>query len=67
MNIWKEIEGAGGGIVADDTLEGTKKLLADWGKLSNEQKLEMGKRAQSAFKEHFAIDPVAQRFSEAVA
>ena len=67
VNIWKEIEGAGGGIVADDTLEGTKKLLAHWGKLSNEQKLEMGKRAQSAFKEHFAIDPVAQRLSEAIA
>ena len=67
VNIWKEIEGAGGGIVADDTLEGTKKLLAHWGKLSDEQKLEMGKRAQSAFKEHFAIDPVAQRFSEAIA
>ena len=67
VNICKEIEQAGGGIVAVDTLEGTKSLLAHWGNLSDEQRAEMGKRAHNAFKKHFAIEPVAKRFSEAIA
>ncbi|HKZ36777.1 MAG TPA: glycosyltransferase [Chryseolinea sp.] len=67
VNICKEIERAGGGFVADDTLEGTKSLLSQWGNLSDDQRVEMGKRAHNAFKKHFAIEPVAKRLSEAIA
>ncbi len=66
VNIWKEIKAAGGGIVADDTLEGVKNLFVTWGNLSNEQKREMGRRAQNTFEKNFAIDPVAQRLADAV-
>lgn len=66
VNIWKEIREAGGGIVADDTATGTENLLVHWGNLSREEKLEMGRNANHAFKEKFAIGPAANSLLRAV-
>lgn len=66
VNIWKEIQAAGGGIVGVDTVEGTKNLLVAWGNLSHEEKLKMGHNATQAFKEKFAIGPAASSLLNAV-
>ena len=66
VNIWNEIMEAGGGMVADDTTEGTLKLLEFWQQLSTAEKIAMGKKAQSCFTKTFSIVPAARRFREMV-
>jgi glycosyltransferase involved in cell wall biosynthesis len=66
VNIWREIEGAGGGVVADNTQSGTTALLTRWYKLSPEAKALMGRNARRVFEEHFAIVPVAKRIIAAL-
>jgi glycosyltransferase involved in cell wall biosynthesis len=66
VNIWREIETAGGGIVADDTIEGTCRTLELWMNLSSEERKAMGDYARKAYQENFAIDPVAHRIIQAL-
>ena len=66
VNIWREIEVAGGGIVADNTLLGTTQLLGRWESLSREAKLSMGAHARNAFEKNFAIGPAAKRLAAAI-
>ena len=66
VNIWKEIKNGGGGLISDDTTEGTKSMLLQWSKLSQEMKAEMASRANQIFKESFSIGPAALKFSTAV-
>ncbi len=61
INIWKEIIAGGGGIVADDSLEGTKKLLKDWSNLSFEERMDMAKNAGRVFHSDFKIETISQR------
>ncbi|HEX8377335.1 MAG TPA: glycosyltransferase [Pedobacter sp.] len=67
VNIWREIQEGGGGIIADDTLGGTQKLLEQWGQLSTEQKLSMGQQARACFVRNFATGPAASRLLNAIA
>jgi glycosyltransferase involved in cell wall biosynthesis len=64
VNIWREIEAAGAGFIADDTTAGTEKLLNAWGVLSNADKTGMGQRARAAFEKLYAIGPAAERLVE---
>lgn len=66
VNIWKEIESGGGGIVAPDTLDGTKLLLSAWVGLPRLQKAKMEKKALAVFHEHFDIERVAKHFIKAI-
>jgi glycosyltransferase involved in cell wall biosynthesis len=66
VNIWREIEVAGGGIVADNTLLGTTQLLGRWESLSRDAKVAMGNQARNAFGKNFAIGPAARRIVEAI-
>lgn len=66
VNIWREIEAVGGGIVADDTLKGTQELLGYWDNLSVEEKLAMGQQARVSFEKDFAIGPASSRMFEAI-
>lgn len=66
VNIWREIETAGGGMVADDTLPGTQHVLERWLATSPAQKAAMGKQAQVAFQANFATAPAARRLLEAI-
>ncbi|WP_229755320.1 glycosyltransferase [Hymenobacter cavernae] len=67
VNIWREIEEAGGGIVADDTADGAQAMLAQWMQLSPEEKLAMGEHARACFVRNFATGPAANRLLEAIA
>jgi glycosyltransferase involved in cell wall biosynthesis len=60
VNIWREIESSGGGVVADDSFAGTTQLLKSWKDLSNKGKA-LGVDARLTFEKNFAIEPVALR------
>jgi glycosyltransferase involved in cell wall biosynthesis len=66
VNICKEIETTGGGIVAGDTLEGTIGLLKTWLNLSAAEKVEMQNNAKATFEGHFNIDAVSLSFRNAL-
>ena len=56
VNIWREVEKAGAGLVAPDTIEGTQTLLRSfWGK-SEEDRMRMRTAARTAFLEAFNIE-----------
>jgi glycosyltransferase involved in cell wall biosynthesis len=66
VNIWREIEAGGGGIIADNTSEGVKTLLQNWMKLSPQKKKAMGQQAQKTFAYNFAIEQTTRKFKEAI-
>jgi glycosyltransferase involved in cell wall biosynthesis len=49
VNIWQDIEGDQVGLVDDDTLEGTERLLRRWFDLLPPEREAMGARARSSF------------------
>lgn len=55
VNIWREIEQDGGGLVAPDTLAGTISLLQRWLALSAEEKSVMSMNAQACFFDKFEV------------
>ena len=59
VNIWREIEIDGAGIIHDDTLDGTFGALKKWLTLSTEVKLRMQQAAHQCFDKRFRIDKVA--------
>jgi len=61
INIHREIEIAGGGIVADDTVEGTRYLLESWNNFSNEKKKKYSDQARKLYQTTFAVGPAAKR------
>lgn len=66
VNIWREIESAGGGLVAPDTVVGTQQLLEHWLTLAVHEKQQMEQRARYAFEKHFSINPAAVRLANAI-
>jgi len=59
VNIWREIEADGAGIVQDDTLEGTTCGLELWLRLTPEARKTMQRDARHCFVTRFRIDRVA--------
>ena len=59
VNIWREIESSGAGMVDTDTVEGCSRLLARWLDLTGDDKVEMANRAASSFKKYFEITQTA--------
>ncbi|WP_410054440.1 glycosyltransferase [Hymenobacter sp. BT188] len=66
VNIWREIEAAGAGLVADDTLEGTRSLLENWCELTESEKGVMEKRCLLTYRNHFAVEQAAVKMREAL-
>lgn len=59
VNIWREVDEGGGGLVATDTVEGVQSLLERWMKTSMEDRRRMGERAKSVFLKAFDTANVA--------
>jgi glycosyltransferase involved in cell wall biosynthesis len=59
VNIWREIESSGAGLVDEDTEEGCSRLLMKWLQLPDNEKTEMAGRAVASFKQHFEITQTA--------
>ena len=62
VNIWKEIEGARAGFVANDDLSGTESLLLKWQALTADNKESMALRAHKCFLKHFEVNQAAEDF-----
>lgn len=60
VNIWREIEQSGAGLVAPDTKDGTSGLLRRWLALPGHERQVMGRRAAECFAEHFEIHQAAK-------
>lgn len=61
INIWREIEEAGGGFVENDNLSGTKALLTRWMNLTEEEKRNFSIAARASYEKHFAVDAAARQ------
>ena len=59
INIWREIDADGAGIVNPDTVEGTEKTLRHWLALDEKKRYQMGLNARRCFEGHFTVDSMA--------
>ena len=66
VNIWREIEDAGGGFVSDDTPAGTLALLTQWQQLTTTATADFQQQARKTFELEFAVRPAAERFLQAI-
>jgi glycosyltransferase involved in cell wall biosynthesis len=64
VNIWREIEQGGAGIVRRDDLEGTVQLFENWVTLSEAERLKMRENAKRCFDAHFDLHSSARRLIE---
>ena len=64
VNIWREIESSGGGIIQKDTLMGAETLFYEWMHMSSAEKKVMSDGAYAAYEKNFRIKPVAEKFAE---
>jgi glycosyltransferase involved in cell wall biosynthesis len=55
VNIWREVQHHGAGIVAADDLDGTCAMLKAWQQMPGEEKTQMRTRARACFVEEFEI------------
>lgn len=56
INIWREIEQAGGGLIAADTEKETRGMLSTWFEYSVQEKKDFTQRAFIAYDNHFRIE-----------
>ena len=61
VNIWREVESSGAGIVDEDDLLGTARLLKNWARLPVERKTAMRAAASRCFEQHFLIQRGAEQ------
>ena len=67
VNIWREIEGGGAGLVEPDTVDGATSLLERWLNLPDPQRAGMRQRARTCFLDHFEARAAALTFVTAIA
>jgi len=66
VNIWREIEASGAGLVEADTVEGCSRLLARWLDLSPGARREMAAKAADSFRQNFEISRTAAALIETI-
>jgi glycosyltransferase involved in cell wall biosynthesis len=66
VNIWREIEQAGAGLVEEDTVEGTERLIEAWLDTPTHQWKTMTGRAEPCFLQNFDIEHTAQTLVQAI-
>jgi glycosyltransferase involved in cell wall biosynthesis len=66
VNIWREVESSGAGLVAPDTLAGTRELLEQWLALAPERRAAMGAAARELFMRRFTVDAMANGLLDVV-
>lgn len=67
VNIWREVEDCGGGLVANDDAAAFERLLGRWLALPEAEKLSMREAARHGFARHFHIEIAATDLMEALA
>lgn len=66
VNIWREVEAAGAGLVENDDAEGAETLLRNWLAMSDGQCAAMRGAALRAFETHFDVAQVAPALLETI-
>jgi glycosyltransferase involved in cell wall biosynthesis len=64
VNIWREVQGDGGGMVAEDNLPGTCHLLESWLNAREQDKQRMREQARKCFEKTFEIRRASDRLVE---
>lgn len=64
VNIWREIEQAGAGFVANDDLKGTISLIERWLAAPEKQRFIMGQKAIQCFNDRFEVHRAAQSLKD---
>ena len=59
VNIWREIEADGAGIVNADTLAGSEETLNRWLSFNESTRHEMGIKAKQCFEQRFTVESMA--------
>lgn len=59
VNIWREVQAAGAGVIASDTLAGTLATLQQWLAYTPEQRHEMADAGRRLFAHQFSIERMA--------
>lgn len=67
VNIWREVEAAGAGIVGTDSVEGTEQILNRWLSLDEVSRQTMRRSARVCFENKFEIERVAQNLINIIA
>lgn len=60
VNIWREIEADGAGIVATDTVQGTTQTLQRWLAMDAQARQHMALQAKATFAQRFTVDAMAK-------
>jgi glycosyltransferase involved in cell wall biosynthesis len=66
VNIWREIDALGGGIIANDTQEGVLNLLHKWMSLQESGKVTMGVHARKVYESNFSVNFTAQKLANII-
>lgn len=66
INIWREVEAVGGGLVETDQQASITRLLTRFLDLTPTEKAEMGQRARQGFLDHFEIHKAVDRIDDAL-
>ena len=67
VNIWREVQSAGAGLVASDTIEGTVNLLSGWLSLTSGEREAMRHAARELFHRRYTVDAMAQGLLDVIA
>lgn len=66
VNIWREIEKGGAGIVAPDTVEGALSVLQQWEAMSIKEKANMSNAARKVYLDNFTVQAAAKDLTHAL-
>lgn len=66
VNIWREIEADGAGLVAPDTEAGTLALLLRWQAMSLDQRQAMARNAKACFEQRFTAEAMADSITTTI-
>ena len=64
VNIWREIAEDGVGLVEEDDLAGTTRLLERWQALSTAERMEMATRVGQSFQQRYNVKHVPKMLAE---
>ncbi|MDP8984906.1 MAG: glycosyltransferase [Pseudomonadota bacterium] len=67
VNIWREVDAAGAGLIAPDTLEGTVQSLLRWASLTDDERGRMAVAARGLFHQRYTVDAMAKGLLEVLA
>ena len=66
VNIWREIEGDGAGLICDDTAADTERALRQWIATPAAERMLMRQRALECFEQRFQSSRFAERLLDIV-